>query len=204
MLPPTTGVVTASHAPVARAEDTEDAVLLAGVLGPYVADALVKAGWQVDRELLSATALATDGARRNLVAFLGERHVQMLREMQSRPKGVTRGEFSLGTAVADLKTQADVLLLLHIETGQWTSTRLGKAAQVLAFPPFPVPSRRDFRKLYITLADAAAGDVLFFTFTSVPEPGPAIREKWLRSYEKILHRQLAKVPHQAAGGNTRP
>jgi len=161
----------------------EDAEALGREVGTLVADAFSRSGWQVDKDAFAKASIAEDAKVRNAVAFLRERHVQMVREMVTRPKDVTKGKFTFGPDVAALgvSPKAEALLLVHVR-----SVKLPKLmAGVLAVGSFGVAlpaAKRPWTSAVASLVDAESGDVL--CFINLPD-----------QRESSLAKTLSKIPH---------
>jgi len=164
LLPPTAARTVSGTVRVLRTEDAAD---LSQQFTKLVVDAFAQNGWQIDRDSLAEQSVAGDAKLRNLVAFLRERHAQMVRELLSRPKDVTRGKFTFGPDVAELgaRAPADALVLVHIDAS--TPPKLGLAWLAAGSFGTAIPGlkRVQWDKLgapQISLVDAVSGDVLCF------------------------------------------
>jgi hypothetical protein len=160
MLTPTASMVVGGTWTILR---TEDSAELSQQAAKLLIDVFTKTGWAIDKDSLSEESVAGDAKLGNLVAFLRERHAQMIREMASRPKDVTKGAFSFGPDVAVLgaSAHADALLLADVRAVKPPKLvkgllAAGSLGATLRAPDVWVGAPQ------ISLIDPTTGDVLCF------------------------------------------
>lgn len=160
-----------------------------------VSKALVDKGLKVLDNPFTSQALQEDENLKYALADIQKRYDNLAPKIARKPKDITKGRFSLGDEVANLRpgAQADALVFIR---GRGTELTSGKKA----FGALVGGASKSTLFVNITVVDSHTGDVLYFArATNLPKLFGVVHQEFVRNPEKVLGKPIADALKKLPG-----